>query len=331
VDPKTIESLIEFFIAAAIISGVAIAIGIPCFVLSRRAGYPFCPRWQTPGIPWRNAGVLIALFPIGLIAFHANVAFLGSVIPYDPTAVTYNAEAIRQLKQIRPTILATPLFLVVYFVVRKSLRVPFHGVISRNVLLGIFGWAVLMPLTFAVHFTVLQVFHALGLQEDAHPLTLLRPQDDGSNGFLFALAVCVCTPIVEECLFRGMLVPWAGQRWVYPWILIVAAFLMAALLKGDRVFGPMVFVGVLAGFLFAIQMLAPPKRFPRRTISCILSSAALFAAAHSAVWPTPIPLFVLACGLGYLTARTRSIIPAIVVHGLFNAVSFVMLCRGSAL
>jgi membrane protease YdiL (CAAX protease family) len=42
-------------------------------------------------------------------------------------------------------------------------------------------------------------------------------------------------------------------------------------------------------------------------------------------------LFVLACGLGYLTARTRSVIPAIVVHGLFNAVSVVMLYRGSPL
>ena len=39
---------------------------------------------------------------------------------------------------------------------------------------------------------------------------------------------------------------------------------------------------------------------------------------------------VLALGLGYLTARTRDITAAVVVHGMFNAVSFVFLLRGGA-
>jgi len=133
---------------------------------------------------------------------------------------------------------------------------------------------------------------------------------------------------VEEILFRGLLVPWAGQKKIYPWILMFAALVMAAL-TGELKTGPVAFVLILAGFQFVVMAWAPRPRVPRRTLACIISSSALFAAAHSAVWPTPIPLFVLACGLGYLTARTRSVIPAIVVHGLFNAVSFVMLCRGS--
>jgi Type II CAAX prenyl endopeptidase Rce1-like len=60
----------------------------------------------------------------------------------------------------------------------------------------------------------------------------------------------------------------------------------------------------------------------------IIASSALFAAVHSQVWPSPVPLFVLALGLGYLYMRTRSLVGPVVVHGMFNAVSAVYLLMG---
>jgi membrane protease YdiL (CAAX protease family) len=57
----------------------------------------------------------------------------------------------------------------------------------------------------------------------------------------------------------------------------------------------------------------------------IYATSALFAAAHSFAWPTPISLFVLALGLGFLVYRTRSIVGSIVLHALFNAVPCVLL------
>jgi membrane protease YdiL (CAAX protease family) len=85
-----------------------------------------------------------------------------------------------------------------------------------------------------------------------------------------------------------------------------------------------VFVLVLAAGAYFIQRVGPrwPK-FPARTALAVWSSSALFAAAHSSVWPTPIPLFLLALGLGYLAARTRSWAAGAVTHILFNAVSTV--------
>ena len=56
--------------------------------------------------------------------------------------------------------------------------------------------------------------------------------------------------------------------------------------------------------------------------------AALFAAFHAHVWPSPVPLVVLAVGLGYLYLRTRSLVGPVVVHGMFNAVSAVYLLLG---
>jgi membrane protease YdiL (CAAX protease family) len=79
--------------------------------------------------------------------------------------------------------------------------------------------------------------------------------------------------------------------------------------------------------LFAVALavgyavLARVFRRKARTVGAVYASAAVFAVAHSAAWPDPVALFVLALGLGYLAVRTRGVLVPAVVHGLFNAVS----------
>jgi membrane protease YdiL (CAAX protease family) len=41
--------------------------------------------------------------------------------------------------------------------------------------------------------------------------------------------------------------------------------------------------------------------------------------------PAPVPIFVLAIALGYLTRRTGSLVPALTLHALFNGFSTMML------
>ena len=50
-------------------------------------------------------------------------------------------------------------------------------------------------------------------------------------------------------------------------------------------------------------------------------SATLFAALHASHGPDPIPLFMLAVGLGYLYQRTHRILPCVTVHFLLNSVT----------
>ena len=57
----------------------------------------------------------------------------------------------------------------------------------------------------------------------------------------------------------------------------------------------------------------------------IVGSSLLFAALHVDAWPAPIPLFVLALFLGYLAHRTASLVGPIVLHGIFNGVSMLVL------
>ena len=57
----------------------------------------------------------------------------------------------------------------------------------------------------------------------------------------------------------------------------------------------------------------------------ILTNGLFFASMHSQVWPSPIPLFVLAVGLAWLRYRTGSLVGPVLVHALFNAVTVVTL------
>lgn len=60
----------------------------------------------------------------------------------------------------------------------------------------------------------------------------------------------------------------------------------------------------------------------------VLIASAIFAAAHREQGLAFVPLFPLAIVLGVITERTGSILPAVLLHALFNAVSvFLMLAR----
>jgi membrane protease YdiL (CAAX protease family) len=175
---------------------------------------------------------------------------------------------------------------------------------------------------------------------------------------LFVLQTVVLAPVLEELVFRGLLLPWLARRTptdpdapltIPPArrplaILLVAAGvatvvhageLKHAWMAGDR--GGTIAHLVPGLFFLALVPLnfAPVARLrrhlrlrSRQATRAILASAALFAAFHAHVWPSPVPLIVLAVGLGYLYLRTRSLVGPVVVHGMFNAVSALYLLFG---
>jgi membrane protease YdiL (CAAX protease family) len=71
----------------------------------------------------------------------------------------------------------------------------------------------------------------------------------------------------------------------------------------------------LAGFMH----LASDKRV--NVLLAFYGNGLLFAALHSSVWPSPIPLFMLGFGLAWLAHRTQSLVGPIVAHALFNGVA----------
>jgi membrane protease YdiL (CAAX protease family) len=57
----------------------------------------------------------------------------------------------------------------------------------------------------------------------------------------------------------------------------------------------------------------------------IFTNGLFFAAMHSAVWPSPIPLFLLGMALAWLTYRTSSLVGAVTLHALVNATAVLSL------
>jgi Type II CAAX prenyl endopeptidase Rce1-like len=85
---------------------------------------------------------------------------------------------------------------------------------------------------------------------------------------------------------------------------------------------PVFFASLMIAVCWAFEWAAGKWLVRRQEFRAIYGTALLFAMFHVSVWPTPIPLFVLALGLGYLAHRTQSIVGPIVLHVLFNAVAF---------
>ncbi len=323
-------------IAAACVAAAAVPVGAICWLFARWWREPIVPRYRKRFARWDgfDAAFLLAfcvLMPT-VLASGLDVAgvfrpIFGEQLRPGPDAT----EAVRFDYQNRRNTVAGLLLMpvvMVAFVVWKRIGDKERGRESvrrfvADVAAGVGGWLVLLPLTLAVHFAVNAVSWFFEWPPDEHPLKFVKLQTTG-DVFLFFAGACVVAPFFEEMAFRRVLVPWASRRGYRPWVLMgVAALLAYTRVAGHSLVGPFAFVGVAAGVMFAAERMMPA---PRPTMA-VLATATLFAALHTAVWPTPIPLLVLAVGLGWLVLRTKTVTAAVVAHGLFNAVSSVYLLR----
>jgi len=236
---------------------------------------------------------------------------------------------------------------------------------QMNVVVGYLTWLLVTPAAFCVFVIAITLHSSLtGQPPDKHPLTALGDAAGRWEWGLFVLETVVLAPILEELVFRGLLLPWLAQKRVVApetpltvppsrrpllVLLLAAAFATGVSIllhrrdisqswaQGDHTAAaahlvPGAFFLALVPLHFLVPRLRGLRRHLRirgtRQMQAILASSALFAAFHAAVWPSPVPLVVLAVGLGYLYLRTRSLVGPVVVHGLFNAVSAVYLLLG---
>jgi membrane protease YdiL (CAAX protease family) len=258
--------------------------------------------------------------------------------------------------------LAVPLIVVAVVALRRSGQPTPRDAGIRpvpNIVIAFLGWLVLTPLTFIVYGAVIWLMESwTGRPPEPHPLTRLAPYNGPLELLLFAAQATVLAPVLEELLCRGTLLPWLLQRPprrpqrgqsapVLPpfradLVVVGAAVALALALKlndfdkartrGDSVdwfmaTAPAGFMLLLVPLYWIVPrwtFLGRRLRMPSvRAGRAVWASAMVFAAAHSNVWPSPVPLFVLGLGLGYIAYRTRSIVAPILIHGLFNAVSVI--------
>jgi membrane protease YdiL (CAAX protease family) len=214
----------------------------------------------------------------------------------------------------------------------------------QNVVLGYLGWLCVVPVVLLVEFAADQV-SSMFMKSESHALTQFLYKGDlaWSDWLMFFGLALAAAPIGEELLFRGVLQTWFMRRSWGADAALAGAFVMALLNRtadletamrasgGERTGAiirallPALFIlAMIPGYIYS-EVLAwrwLPEPGAARTI---YATSLLFAACHSAVWPSPVPLFPLALGLGYLAYRTQSLVPSMVMHFLFNAIACITL------
>ena len=200
--------------------------------------------------------------------------------------------------------------------------------LAENVATACLSWVAIAPLIFMAEFVVVA---ALRQPPQEHPFIVLA--NDQPKFFEWSMIVFLATitaPVFEELFFRGFLQNWMAQRrWGMSVGISVALVLAYVSSQGTSVgVWPVLFVLVMIPAYFVWYWAT--RRWIAKPMDCqaIYGTALLFGAAHSSVWPTPIPLFLLGLTLGYLNYRTRSLVGPIVFHSLFNAVACLALLLG---
>lgn len=221
----------------------------------------------------------------------------------------------------------------------------------KDVILAFMTWLAISPCVLGLNLLVVLMYQSWPtMQPEEHPISELIKGTAGDRVLMFVVAV-LAAPVLEELYFRGLLQPWAGQSETSYWQVVGAAVFVSVFLRSDKLQDGTVVERLGNGMVPAlfILALAPGEPLFRRAFrfvgrigskserragisesasQAIYATSLLFASFHASVWPSPIALFPLSLGLGWLAYRTQSLIGPIVVHALFNLISALALLVG---
>lgn len=304
--------------------------------------------------PWSGAEVYAVLLVYFLLPglVHSALSSVGRLPPVLGGVVGSGAlvaadKLIAQRREPWVILASTPLLVASVLLLTRlasGTRPSQLGLCSRrlgaNLGLGLLAAVVWTPALNALHAAVswlfLECFHAV---PEEHPLSRLAEQPLAPAEWVALVGSAVVTaPLVEELLFRGVLQRWlAGRRWGGDAAL--AGALALAVLRRAHKLGPAWEDGTptsllaeLAPALFVLALLPPYFLLRCRATTpgpaAVYGTAALFAALHASVWPTPVPLFVLGLVLGFLMQRTQTLVAPFVLHAVFNATACGVLLLG---
>jgi len=353
---KNLEQLLEPS-PGELVQSVLILLGVTILSCATAGGFwYFCslrgrallPPQRQRAVPWSGWEVVatwvVYWFAISVtISLFSSSTLLKHVYGPEFLAALKDNGAAGEIAKNRLTVWATvaafPLQLLgVLYVLRTVSGTQLYQLgwtthrLATNIQLGILGWLILQPLVLAVNALATVAYKALTEAPlRPHPLEqLARHEPLGIDWFLLVFTAVVVAPVMEELLCRGIMQPWAASRPYGGNNVMAVAFLIALGLRytevrqaveqwdGSALFTalqPVAFVVVLLpGFLLIRYVLHSQRG------GAIYATALLFGSIHSN-WPTPIALFILGLGLGWLASRTQSLVGPVLLHMLFNGVA----------
>jgi membrane protease YdiL (CAAX protease family) len=309
------------------------------------------PPWRRRAVPWTGWEVVAALLlmwlcPSFLAAGLHAAGFFGRVYGAEFQA-HFDEGKLDALDSIRLTLwmsdLALPLVLastLVLFYLSSGTRPYQLGLtasrLGKYLLLGVVTSVCVVPVVYLILVVAnwLLRFGTGGVPEE-HPIQRLIESHPPPIDFVVGgLAALVAAPLLEEFVFRGIIQPWFRVRSWGGYGGVAGALALAVARRWNEIQShwasggwpgvwpqllPAAFVLVMVPGYLLVRAKLPPAA------GAVYATSLLFAAAHSSVWPSPIPLFFFALALGTLRYRTQSLVPSVVVHGLFNGVAWMLL------
>jgi len=323
--------------SGAIVAAVAVPLGFAARLVAKRNSQPLLLRPRPWLVPWGGFEVFL-LFAIAFIGPASFVGPLLSATGFYPAIHGADApeDAWAPMKPLWSAVVFTPFFIAFVWLLARAAYPAWRAApspVAARFAAAIGTWIVLHLIVAAIHFFVAASFTGLDWQPDAHPLEQkFREGRPALDRILLVVEAGIAAPLLEELLFRGVLLPWLLGKRHRPVVTLGVAAALGLALSFESVDGrpalrdgPAIFTLVLVAGAFLHRAV---RKKHQRTESAIIASAALFAVVHNPVWPSPIPLFVLGLGLGWLAVRTRGFLAPAIVHGVFNLVSVLFLLRG---
>jgi membrane protease YdiL (CAAX protease family) len=337
-NPQPLQEFLELlrnWLVLALACGLVALVAWGCLAVW---GKGLLPRQRLRAVPWEGID-LLAIFilvfrcwPIPFLELLKATGFFNWL--YGPEFKLPGAEAKQDsvdLNSIRAVVwagfFAAPVQIAtipVFLRVVRGVRPYQLGLIAQrwleNSSLGVLAGIGLTPVVLGVHALTNWVYVRIAGAPPEHPLSEMANHQASSLELVMLIFTAVCAaPILEELFFRGLLQPWFASRPYGGSVAMVLA--LAVPIEGLPQIAPFIFVAVMVPGYLIVEHLAWPLLKVPHAARAIYGSALVFAASHYFAWPTPIPLFILGLGLGYLAFRTQSLVAPIVLHAFFNGVS----------
>ncbi len=305
-------------------------------VAFRRRGPLIAPHREHRFIPWSGLELALSLFIY--VAFQSlplMVLQKFGLIKEADHATSITGHTLYKLVWASVLIGPWTVPAILLFLWARSQTKPRHVGLTKwrwreSLALGYASFAVVAPMVYGVNFLAYQVVRWTGSHVQPHPLQ--RLVESGVSPLAIALTAfqaAVLAPIVEEFVFRGVMLPWLSQRYWGGWLAMVGGI---AIGLGNLSYDGAQWNWTPLGFVVCVSALGYLfTRGPGRVQwnrRAIVGTAILFAMLHVNVWPQPVPLLVLGLGLGWCAYRSRSLIAPITLHALFNGTSMLLMLLG---
>jgi membrane protease YdiL (CAAX protease family) len=197
----------------------------------------------------------------------------------------------------------------------------------RQVAVGVAAALLATPAVYAIHISAGRIW-----ETNRHPVDrMMTGQLSPGVVALAFVSTVFLAPLVEESMFRGVLLGWLTKVFSPPPPAEPASsqITMAPVLAPDESAEPG--PGPQPTEPEPADLAVEPAA-PARNVVClpaIVLSSLLFAGLHMPQWPAPIGIFFLSLALGVVYQRTGSLLTAMVMHGVFNGCSTILFLVGT--